>query len=326
MEAITDIEAHYSRLTDIELGNKERYVRGSPRAWRNESLCSISSERAFFRGGSVNVRHNDRFSACNYHDHDFFELIYMFKGSLTNFVEGTELRLREGSFCLLPPEVFHSLSCDEEELAINILFKTTDMAALLGGLLDASGVIPEFFRAALSSEDFPKYLMIDPDATLSACAERIILYMLNKPDGESGAVYDAAASAVLRELFCEAVLRGVHAEASAEKCSTTAFRQFVSYVYGNYKTLTLRAAAEKLGCSQSYACRQIKKHTGRSFSALINDLKMAEVCEQLRNTDKRIKSIASDAGYITPEHFNRTFRKYYGMTASEYRSAVKQAE
>ena len=77
-----------------------------------------------------------------------------------------------------------------------------------------------------------------------------------------------------------------------------------------------------LGWSSSHFMRWFKKMTGDSFTSYVNDRRLAEAAEALRQTDDKILTIAQDAGFMNLSNFNRQFKKRYGVTPREYREMI----
>lgn len=60
--------------------------------------------------------------------------------------------------------------------------------------------------------------------------------------------------------------------------------------------------------------------TNETINAFIQRLRIERVARQLQNeSDISISEIALNSGFGSVAHFSRTFRKYFGMTASEFR-------
>ena len=66
--------------------------------------------------------------------------------------------------------------------------------------------------------------------------------------------------------------------------------------------------------------RLFKKKTGMSVTEYITDSRMKLAADLLRNTDKSISFISSAIGSTDDAYFSRSFKKYSGMTPSEYRT------
>jgi AraC-like DNA-binding protein len=64
------------------------------------------------------------------------------------------------------------------------------------------------------------------------------------------------------------------------------------------------------------------QETGRSFTHHVLERRLQKVAALLRDPQRRgrkIADIAAEAGFTDLSYFNRTFRRYYGMTPSDLR-------
>jgi two-component system response regulator YesN len=106
-----------------------------------------------------------------------------------------------------------------------------------------------------------------------------------------------------------------------KKSETDAITKFVfEYVEANYGgDLSLDAIAHKLGITGPYLSSYFKEKTGTNFSDYIYTVRMNKATEMLIETDLLIQDIASLVGYFTVASFNRVFKRYTGMTPSEFR-------
>lgn len=84
-------------------------------------------------------------------------------------------------------------------------------------------------------------------------------------------------------------------------------------------SITVTDMAESCGCSNSHFMRWFKQMTGTSFTAYLNERRLAAAAEALRKTDDKILVIAEGVGFENLSNFNRQFKKRYGITPREYR-------
>ena len=81
----------------------------------------------------------------------------------------------------------------------------------------------------------------------------------------------------------------------------------------------LQLESEHVGLSSSYLCRIFKEETGLSMNAYITNLRMSKAGELLNDTNSYIKEVAISVGFEDQLYFSRLFKRYYGVTPSEYR-------
>ncbi len=83
--------------------------------------------------------------------------------------------------------------------------------------------------------------------------------------------------------------------------------------------------AEEIGISYSYLRKLIKEETGKSLIDNINMLRIEEVKNLLLHSDLSISQIAHEVGYRNIQSVIRFFKKYEGISPSEFKS-LKQRE
>ncbi len=91
------------------------------------------------------------------------------------------------------------------------------------------------------------------------------------------------------------------------------------YVQNHYKDVTLERLSENFHLSSPYLSKYIKEHTGATFQEAVKKARMKKARAMLKETNQTVESIAASVGYETVEHFNRLFKKTYGMTPVQFR-------
>ncbi len=79
-----------------------------------------------------------------------------------------------------------------------------------------------------------------------------------------------------------------------------------------------------LGISRVHLHRKMKSKMGISASDFIRNVRLKQACELLKNDDIDITQIAYAIGFTNNAHFATTFKKYYGITPTEYRASTRQ--
>ena len=98
----------------------------------------------------------------------------------------------------------------------------------------------------------------------------------------------------------------------------------VDYVQQHYASdLYLERVAQGLGLSVKYISKVFKEKTGRNLSDYINEVRIQHVKDMLVNTNISIASISEAAGIYSRSTLIRLFRKYEGVTPSEYRELAR---
>lgn len=86
------------------------------------------------------------------------------------------------------------------------------------------------------------------------------------------------------------------------------------------RDLQLSQLAKLYFLNPQYLCRLFKKEIGRNFSDYVNAVRIEKSQQLLALTEYSIVDISIEVGYDNVTYFNRLFKRYTGITPSEYRS------
>ncbi len=88
--------------------------------------------------------------------------------------------------------------------------------------------------------------------------------------------------------------------------------------------ITTRDVAQVVGLSEYYFCRRFKQATGMTFTEYVNRTRIERVKDCMADPSVHIGQAAYAAGFQSIPHFDRTFKRYTGMTPHEYRAAQQK--
>lgn len=122
--------------------------------------------------------------------------------------------------------------------------------------------------------------------------------------------------------------KGVHQEtAAAEEEKNTHAGSFIvknalEYMEENYNSkLSLAMVADKTFVSQWHLSKLLNKHEGKSFSDILNQIRIRHAKEMLKDPSLRIADVSEMVGFLDVAHFSRVFKKQEGISANEYRNS-----
>jgi AraC-like DNA-binding protein len=125
--------------------------------------------------------------------------------------------------------------------------------------------------------------------------------------------------------------QAVQIAASKNDVLSTAERQIASKIDGLMKlekvyqepTYSRSDLARECGVSEMVISRIINLHFQKSFPQMMNEYRVADARQLLKETNANIKTVAEDVGFNSLPSFNRVFKDIEGMTPSEYRKTNK---
>ncbi|MEG0371139.1 MAG: AraC family transcriptional regulator, partial [Clostridium sp.] len=98
--------------------------------------------------------------------------------------------------------------------------------------------------------------------------------------------------------------------------------KIIKYIEQNYQDVNLNVGmvARYLDFNPSYLSRFFKEQTNENLLTYINGYRIDKAKEFLRTTNKTLKVIAAETGFIDSAALSRAFKKYEAITPSQYKN------
>jgi AraC-like DNA-binding protein len=95
--------------------------------------------------------------------------------------------------------------------------------------------------------------------------------------------------------------------------------QIFAYILQQYASpIALDDVASVANLTPGAFCRFFRQHTRKTFTQLLNEVRIEHACRCLRESEEPIGQIAVTCGYTNLSNFNRQFKEIVGMPPSEY--------
>ncbi len=108
-----------------------------------------------------------------------------------------------------------------------------------------------------------------------------------------------------------------------ERQSETIMEKAQTYIREHFqKDLTLDEVSRAVDISPYYFSKLFKQETGENFIEYLTKVRIGNAKELLKNQEYSIKEVCVRSGYGDPNYFSRIFKKYEGVTPSEYRERL----
>ncbi len=89
------------------------------------------------------------------------------------------------------------------------------------------------------------------------------------------------------------------------------------------ENLPLTRIASMTGVHPVYLARAFRNYFGCSMGEYVRRLRIEAACHQLSGSELSLSEIASAVGFYDQSHFSNTFKRYTGVTPTEYRAAYR---
>ena len=284
--------------------------------YMQEQGSTINSRKLLSAGKLITIRPHTRFIHFPEHTHNYVEMVYMFSGETTHIVNGKEIKLAQGDLLFLSQSATHEVcQAGEKDLAVNFI------------------ILPEFFSTPLSmigEEPTPlrKFLIdclcgkspvvcylhfkVSGDKPIQNLLENL-LWILIQETPNKRKMSQMTLTLVFMQLLA-------HTEdlTTADPEDTIAW-QVLRYVEENYVGGSFADLVGQLHYDASWLSREIKRKTGKTYTQLVQEKRLAQAAFLLRNTDRNVADIAVAVGYENISYFHRIFAEAYGKSPKHYR-------
>lgn len=95
----------------------------------------------------------------------------------------------------------------------------------------------------------------------------------------------------------------------------------LAYIKNRYVDGSLTELAEQLHYDLYSLSREIKRKTGKNYTQLVQENRLAQAAFLLKNTDRNVDDIANAVGYENMGYFHRIFKDTYGVSPPSLQTA-----
>lgn len=258
-------------------------------------------------------------SRITWHSHEFFEILLLLEGSTSyEFSDGRTVELPGGHFMVIPPGVVHRgrhevrrpvnltglmFAPRAENASHNTPFETTDLAWLescfLAGATQSWRMGAELRNLART---FPeRFAVIDQGDRPEVLSFRLTV---------CGVLLESAKQLLTSRAF----------EPQELVQSTIAFmRSNIA------ESVSVEELAARVRCSRAKLFSAFKDSTGMTPVDYWTRLRVDQAQELLAATGCSVTEVAMRCGFCSSQYFSTVFRKYAGVTPTDYRATLRKS-
>lgn len=250
--------------------------------------------------------------------HDFWELLYVDRGSVRVTAGDRTRELRQGQLIFHAPGEFHALSAagaPPDLIVVSFGCKSPEMERFRSFASDA-GASERALLARIVSESSAAF-----QGPLDDPGSRRLERAASAPFGS-----EQLAAAAMEELLIRLIRSsGVpEAEREAPASPDDGFRRTAEYLERHVgENLTLERICRDNFIGRSQLQKLFHEHTGGGVMDYFGRLKINAARRMIREGRCNFTQIASLCGFQSVHYFSRRFRQLTGMSPSEYARSVR---
>ncbi len=277
---------------------------------------TVNSRKLLSSGKLITLRPHTRFIDFPQHRHDYIEMIYMCSGNTLHLVNGREINLHQGELLLLSQSATHEVrSASRQDVAVNFIILPDFFSTTLSVLGEEETPLRRFLVDCLCGrKSNPAYLhfQVAHVKPLQNLVENLIWALLmDTPNRRK------VSQLTMSALFLQ--LMGSVENLMTDGENEAAVFQVLRYVETEYTRGSLTELAQLLHCDVCWLSREIKRKTGKTYTQIVQDKRLAQAAFLLKNTDRNISDISLAVGYENISYFHRIFFEAFGKSPRQYR-------
>lgn len=253
-----------------------------------------------------------------YHYHPEMELLYIEKGTGTQFVGDSIQRFQDGDLLLIGPNCPHYLRSD------NIYFQgNADLTASAIVIhFDPEICGKSFFE--LVENRFINQLLEKSKKGLRIKGKTksfVVKHMMSMLEDEKSNhilallnLLEFISHSDELELLASRIL-----ENNPSDKETARLNQIYNFSAKHFKRkITIEEIAEVANLSSNSFCRYFKNRTRKHFSHFLNEIRVEYACKLIKENQYQVTQVCYEAGFNNFPNFNNAFKKITGKTPLQY--------
>lgn len=255
------------------------------------------------------------------HNHDFYEINYIYRGSVTNQLNDQTIHQDINKILLMNPYAYHSPRVDTPDtILFNILIRKNFTAEILSDLsYQDSNLMNLFLSGSLGMSPIQPYLVFDNTPRINFLLQEMIREFYNKKPYYQQILYSK-----LMELWSMFARQKEEKNAAKKGQYPSDINEILNYIQHHCGSVSLEEISKKFGFSVSHLSRYINKYTGYKFNEILHQFKMQNAVNYLTHSNLTIPEITEIVGYSDVSYFRKVFKKEFGISPNAYRNQSKQ--
>ncbi|MBO5837819.1 MAG: helix-turn-helix domain-containing protein [Oscillospiraceae bacterium] len=277
---------------------------------------TVNAQKLLSAGKLITIRPHTRFIHFPEHTHDHVEVVYMCSGQTKHIVNGKTITLEQGDLLFLGQRTTHEVcKAEEGDVAINLIVLPDFFTTTLTAIGEEQTPLRRFLVGCLCGRDTEQgylHFHVSSIQTIQNLVENLLWTLLEETPNKR-----KISQMTMTLLFMQ--LMGRTETLLNDRQEDAAAFQVMRYVETNYVSGSFGEIAEKLHYDPSWLSREIKRKTGKTYTQLVQEKRLAQAAFLLKHTDRNVADISRAVGYENISYFHRIFTEAFGRSPRHYR-------
>ncbi len=278
---------------------------------------SLSSEEFFRENEQIAITTSFYLPTIERHRHDFYEIVYVTRGSGYHILNDKRYFISEGSMLLITRGSIHGYYSEQNMQWVNIMFKPQAVNHSIINTDNAGNII----TALLTSDLF----QFNANAQHSS-VNMIVNEMQYEYEAQQSGYQEILTGylQVLLMMLFRTTIGQSERSGRGVNVKEDDLVETVIDLLSRGEDITPEVIARKAFISPRYFQNLFKKKSGESLTTFKRRYRIEQACRLLDETDMSVSKVMEAVNMNDAKNFYAAFRSFTGMTPREYRMKHKE--
>jgi AraC family transcriptional regulator, transcriptional activator of pobA len=284
------------------------------------SLHNFSSHGRISQQFQVEVFDANRHFSVKYpHRHDFFEVLYLSRGSGFHIIDGNKYEIQPPCVFFMSPGQAHKIEFSSDIEGYIFIF-TSEFYLINQSNQNRLIEFPFFF--SIRQENRPLILESSEDIVFLETLFKKGIAEIAKGENYSVELLRSVLDLILTSC---AILYKTDENLLTKSKGNVVVKRFLQLVEENFQNnLSVNEYADKLAITPNHLTQTVNQLTGKTSSQIIKSKQVLEIKRLLVHTNLTVTEIANQLNFPDQSYFTKFFKRETGFSPLQYRS--KQLE
>jgi AraC-like DNA-binding protein len=255
------------------------------------------------------------------HFHDWYEVVYVYRGKGTFFIDHTFYEMKQGDLFLIPGNTIHRATPDKETPVTSTAIYFSPNMVHAPNLGDSFSYLHCFERAA-AHHNYKFETLLSQRQNLDSWLESIQFEFKHPNLGHRQAILLQLLQLLL--FFNRDLGSGTKPSTGDSIAPPMWMREILLYIDQHFcEDIGLKTLSKQASVTPAHFSRVFKQLIGMNITAYIMTKRIIRAKQLLNENDLNISIIAEMCGFESLPHFHAMFKRVLGMTPAAARKSAR---